>query len=91
MDFADIFVWMKASTNSGHGNWYAVSCPAAASPPTGAQIVAGTDGSGNPCSARKRDGYDHGREDDPSSRPYREHRILRPTSCTRWAAATATS
>jgi hypothetical protein len=49
VDFADNFIIMKASTNSGHGGWYAVSCPAAATPPNGAQIAAGTDGSGNPC------------------------------------------
>jgi hypothetical protein len=48
VDFADIFLWVKATTNNGNGNWYAAACPAAATPPTGAQIVAGTDGSGNP-------------------------------------------
>ena len=48
VDFADIFVWMKASTNSGHGNWYAVSCPAAASADGCADR--GRDGwFGNPC------------------------------------------
>jgi hypothetical protein len=46
--FADIFVWLKATTNNGNGSWFAAVCPAAATPPNGAQIEAGTDGSGNP-------------------------------------------
>lgn len=48
VDFADIFLWLKATTNNGNGNWFVAACPAAAVPPTGAQIEAGTDGSGSP-------------------------------------------
>jgi len=45
VDFSDIFVWLRATTDSVGGSLYAVVCPAAAAAPTALQIKAGTDGS----------------------------------------------
>jgi hypothetical protein len=45
-DFCDIFVWGRATTDTGSGTLYAVVVPSAATTPSAAQIVAGTDAAG---------------------------------------------
>jgi hypothetical protein len=45
-DFSDIFVWGRATTDTASGTLYAVVVASAASTPTAAQIVAGTDAAG---------------------------------------------
>jgi hypothetical protein len=45
-DFSDIFVWGQATTDTASGTLYAVVVAGAASTPTAAQIVAGTDAAG---------------------------------------------
>jgi hypothetical protein len=46
VDFSDIFVWGQATTDTASGTLYAVVVASAASTPTAAQIVAGTDAAG---------------------------------------------
>ena len=46
VDFSDTFVWGQATTDVASGTLYAVVVPGAASTPTAAQIVAGTDAAG---------------------------------------------
>jgi hypothetical protein len=46
VDFSDIFVWGQATTDTGSGTLYAVVVPSAATTPSAAQIVAGTDAAG---------------------------------------------
>jgi len=46
VDFSDIFVWGQATTDVASGTLYAVVVASAASTPSAAQIVAGTDAAG---------------------------------------------
>jgi hypothetical protein len=46
VDFSDTFVWGQATTNTASGTLYAVVVASAASTPSAAQIVAGTDAAG---------------------------------------------
>jgi hypothetical protein len=46
VDFSDTFVWGQATTDTASGTLYAVVVASAASTPTAAQIVAGTDAAG---------------------------------------------
>jgi hypothetical protein len=46
VDFSDIFVWGQATTSTNTGTLYAVVVAGAATTPTAAQIIAGTDAAG---------------------------------------------
>jgi hypothetical protein len=46
VDFSDVFVWGRATTDTASGTLYAVVVASAATTPTAAQIVAGTDAAG---------------------------------------------